>query len=127
MMTKDVFQRHLERQRKRRYTRYVYGRGLVPKQALGVVLYDAAARHWFVVTPGFPYDAGAWRVAYFDDRGPWTHSTSDFTGRPYWTKYDALLDVLTSYRRARIVLYILPSGQRVQVGRGLPQGASPPN
>ena len=127
MAKSATFQRFLERQRRRLYTRYVYARERVPSQAIAVVLYDRAARHWFAVTQAFPYDAGSWRVAYFDDRGPWSHSTSDFHGRPYWTKYEAILDVLKSYARARIVLYILPEGHRVAVGQALPKDVMMPN
>lgn len=37
------------------------------------------------------------------------------------------MDVMRGFRRARIVLYILPSGQRVEVGRGLPKDVRMPN
>jgi hypothetical protein len=121
------FQRMLARGQRRRFARYEYARRLVPPQAVGIVLYDAQARHWFAVTPALRQDPGLWRVAYFDDRGPWGHDVADARGRVYTSKYDVLLDVLTNFRRARIVLYILPSGQRVEVGRGLPAGVSMPN
>jgi len=121
------FQRMLARGQRRRYAAYVYARRLVPPQALGVVLYDAQRRHWFAVTPGLRQDPGMWRAAYFDDRGPWGHDVATMQGQAYMTKYEALLDLMNSFRRARIVLYILPSGQRVEVGRGLPAGAKMPN
>lgn len=121
------FQRLLERGRRLRYARYLYARRFVPGQALGIVLYDALKRHWFAVTPALRQDPGLWRVAYFDDQGPWGHEVAMTDGRPYMSKWDVILDVLTNFRRARIVLYILPSGQRVEVGRGLPKGVALPN
>lgn len=111
------FQEHLARQRKRWYVRYVYARQTVPPQATGIVLRQGD--QWWFVTPAFPYENAAWRVSYGDEHGPAGHHTDTGYGpyRPFWTKYDAILDVLIGHKRARITEYALPSGEHVLVGR----------
>lgn len=118
------FQRIHDRILRRRYAQYLYARATVPPQAIGVVL-----RHgmrWWFVTPGFPYEAGAWRVSYGDDRGPISHHSEDVFGRPFQTKYDAILDVLIHNAKARVTEYVMPSGEHVFLKRpqaGLPNPA----
>lgn len=113
MEKRDAFRRHVERQERTLVARYFYGKDAVPPQAVGVVL--QLGHRWWYITPGFRRDRSAWRVSHGDDRGPAGHETSDWRGRRYKTKYDAILDVLMDYPRARITDYILPSGEHVVI------------
>lgn len=122
MAVSEKFQRFVARQRARRYIRYVYARETVPPQALGVVV-----RHgprWWFVTPAFPHENSEWRVSYGDEQGAAGHYIDTAQGKPFNSKYDALVDVLMSNKAARITEYVLPSGEHAYVGR---QRAAQPN
>lgn len=121
------FRKTLNRFLKRRLIRHKYAKDLVDPQAIAVCLYrperDKGAEKWYTVTPGFPYDEGAWRVAIWDRLGPIRHYSSPESGAsyssdPFLTVLQAVDDVLFSHRQARVIEYILPSGEHVRVGRG---------
>lgn len=106
------FRRFQDRLRRRQYSRYLYARRHAPPAAVAVVL--ERGKRWWWVTPAMSQDSGAWRVSYGDERGPAGHETSDFSGRAFWTKYDAIMDVLTSNPSARITTVVMP-GERKPV------------
>lgn len=121
------FRKEMNRFLKRRLIRHKYAKDLVDPKAIAVCLYSPArekgAEKWHTVTPGFPYDEGAWRVAIWDRIGPVRHYSSPESGAsyssdPFLTVLQAVDDVLFSNRQARVVEYILPSGEHVRVGRG---------
>jgi hypothetical protein len=121
------FRKKMNRILKRRLIRHKYAKDLVDPQAIAVCLYqpttEQGAEKWYTVTPGFPYDEGAWRVAIWDREGPIRHYSSPESGAsyssdPFLTVLQAVDDVLFSHRQARVIEYILPSGEHVRVGRG---------
>jgi hypothetical protein len=121
------FRKKMNRILKRRLIRHKYAKDLVDPKAIAVCLYrstnDQGAEKWYTVTPGFPYDEGAWRVAIWDRLGPLRHYSSpesggNYSSAPFLTVLQAVDDVLFSHRQARVVEYILPSGEHVRVGRG---------
>lgn len=121
------FRKKMNRILRRRLIRHKYAKDLVDPLAIAVCLYQQASDHgaekWYTVTPGFPYDEGTWRVAIWDRLGPMRHYSSpesgaSYSNAPFLTVLQAVDDVLFSHRQARVVEYILPSGQHVKVGRG---------
>jgi len=66
----------------------------------------------YIVSPGFPYDNGKWRVATIDRWGPWGHESSNSAGKPFMTIYEALVDTLYSHPKAVIAEFIDAQGQR---------------
>jgi hypothetical protein len=109
------FRAWIARTRRRLLTKYEYGRKHVPRSALAVVL--ERGKRWWWITQAMTQDAGAWRISYGDERGPAGHEVADFQGRPFQSKFDAILDVLTSNPSARITKYIMPGGQHVEVSK----------
>jgi|ERR1700687_4150825 len=123
-MKKDPgYERWYGRILRRQYGRYEYARRKVPPNALAVVL--ERGKRWWWVTPAMTQDAGAWRYSYGDERGPAGHEVADYQGRAFWSKYIAILDVLTSNPSARITKYILPGGKHVQVATVRPNPGRP--
>ena len=117
------FKRFQDRIRKRQFSRYVYARRNVPPSAVAVIL-ERGSRWWWV-TPAMAQDSGAWRVSFGDERGPAGHETSDWMGRSFWTKYDAIMDVLTANPSARITAVVMPGGGRIQVSKVRPNPGRP--
>ena len=117
----------MAKQTDRTYRQYAYARETVPPSAKAVVLYypetSRMGKRWYWITPAFAYEPGAWRVSYIDERGPMGHEVADWHGRPFMTKYDAIMDVLGSVPRARIVEYIDASGRHIRIGS--PRTATP--
>jgi hypothetical protein len=109
----DRFRRHMEKFQRKLMARYLYARATVPTQARGVSL--KLGNRWWLVTPGFPQDRSPWRVSYGDERGPIGHETATAQGRKYETKYEAIMDIMLPYRRARITGYVMPGGDHIQI------------
>lgn len=109
----DRFERIMARFRKMTMLRYIYARKTVPANALAVVL--ELGRRWWWITPALAGDAGAWRLSYGDERGPSGHVSTDYQNRPFWTKYDAIMEVFYMQKRARITEYITPTNEHVRV------------
>lgn len=120
--TRDDFERFHSRLLERRLIKHQYAKNLIDSQAVAVCLHKPETEHqrerWYAVTPGFPYDEGAWRVSVWDKHGPSTHYSSAMHHGPFMTILQAVDDVLFEERRARVVEYILPSGEHVRVGKG---------
>lgn len=95
--------------------RYTYARRMVPPNAIGVVLEHG--KKWYWVTPAMQQDEGAWRLSYGSEIGPHGHADTDWKNRPFWSKYDAIMEALYMNSSARVTEYILPGGAHVQVGR----------
>jgi hypothetical protein len=121
------FRKKMNRILKRRLIRHKYAKDLIDPKAIAVCLYrsasDQGAEKWYTVTPGFPYDEGTWRVAIWDRLGPMRHYSSpesgaSYSSNPFLTILQAVDDVLFSHRQARVIEYIVPSGEHVRVGRG---------
>lgn len=117
-MADEGFKREQDRLHRYFYSRYEYGRKLVPRNAVAVVI--ERGTQWWWITPGMNQDAGAWRISFGDERGAAGHEDTDFQNRPYLTKYDAILSVLAGNQGSRITQYILPSGEHVEIPRGRP-------
>lgn len=113
MKKKNGFERLMRRYRQLAMARYIYARKKVPANALAVVL--ELGERWYWVTPALTGDAGAWRVSYGDTRGPSGHVSTDYQNRPFWTKYDAIMEVFHMQKRARITEYITPRNEHVRV------------
>jgi hypothetical protein len=105
------------------YSKFEYAKKHVPPSAIAVIL--ERGKRWWWVTPAMSQDSGAWRISYGDERGPAGHETSDYQGRPFWTKYHAIMDVLTSNKSVRITQYILPGGKHVEVSSVRPNPGRP--
>jgi hypothetical protein len=116
------FEKERGRMLKRRLLRHQYAKNLIDPKAIAVCLYRPETEHeyekWYAITPGFPYDEGVWRVSVWDKHGPLTHYSAAMHYGPFLTVLQAVDDVLFEYRHARVVEYILPSGEHVRVGRG---------
>ena len=123
-MSEDTgFRRWVDRSRRRILSKYEYARKHVPSAAIAIVL--ERGQRWWWVTPAMSQDSGAWRYSYGDERGPAGHEVADFQGRAFWSKYNAMLDILVSNPSARITKYILPGGRHVQVATVRPNPGRP--
>lgn len=115
-MPKDpAWERLLRRGHRVATARYTYARKTVPPNAIGVVLEHG--KKWYWVTPAMQQDDGAWRLSYGSEIGAHGHTTTDWKNRPFWSKYDAIMEALYMNSSARVTEYILPGGEHVRVGR----------
>jgi hypothetical protein len=120
--SRGSFDRFHSRLLEKRLLKHQYAKKLIDPAAIAVCLHKPETEHqrerWYAVTPGFPYDEGAWRVSVWDKHGPSTHYSSAMHHGPFLTVLQAVDEVLFEERRARLVEYILPSGEHVRVGKG---------
>jgi hypothetical protein len=118
----DPFERYHAKDRRRRLIRHKYVKDTIDPAAIAACIYrpksDAWSEHWYAITKGFPYDQGEWRVSVWDQRGPLSHYSDTMFHGPFKTLIEAVDDVLFEFRQARLVEYILPSGEHVRVGKG---------
>jgi len=114
----STFQDHLRQAAAARAAVQAKAESIVPANARAAcianeIVYDndVVLVH-FIVSPGFPYDNGKWRVATIDRWGPRGHESSNSAGKPFMTIYEALVDILYSHPKAVIAEFIDAQGQR---------------